>query len=58
MVSVPEQPLDDGAVCHAYDESTASQSQISNQIILNEARLYIESLMSETTTSDFLFFKN
>lgn len=49
MVSVPEQPLDDGAVCHAYDESTASQTQISNQIMLNEAKLFIETLMSETT---------
>jgi hypothetical protein len=30
IVSVLDQPLDDGAVCHAYDESTTSQSQISN----------------------------
>ena len=58
MVSVLEQALDDGELCHAYDESIEIQSQISNQIILNEARLYIESLMSETTVSDFLFFKN
>ena len=58
MVSVPEQALDDGELCHAYDESIEIQSQISNQIILNEARLYIECLMSETMTSDFLFFKN
>lgn len=49
IVSVPEQPLDDGAVCHAYDESTASQSQISNQIMLNEVKLYIEGFMSEMT---------
>ena len=58
MVSVPEQALDDGELCHAYDESLEIRSQISNQIILNEARLYIESLMSERMVSDFLFFKN
>ena len=58
MVSVPKQDLDDGVVCHSYDESTTIQSQISNQIILNEAILYIKSLMGETTVSDFLFFKN
>ena len=58
MVSVPEKDLDDGELCHSYDESTTIQSQISNQIILNEAILYIDSLMSETIVSDFLFFKN
>ena len=50
--------MDDGELCHAYDESIEIQSQISNQIILNEAILYIDSLISETMVSDFVFFKN
>jgi hypothetical protein len=52
IVSVLEQPLYDGAVCHAYYESTTSQSQLSNQIMVNEVKLYIESFMSEMTKWD------
>jgi hypothetical protein len=52
IVSVPEKPLYDGAVCHAYYESTTSQSQLSNQIMVNEVKLYIESFMSEMTKWD------
>ena len=47
IVSVLEQPLYDGPICHAYYESTKSQSQLSNQIMVNEVKLYIESFMSE-----------
>lgn len=53
MVTVPEQPLDDGTVCHAYDESTASQPQINSQIMGTEIKSYIETFMSEMTVSDF-----
>lgn len=49
IVSVPDQTFDDGAICHAYDESTASQSQISNQTTVNDVRLYIDTFMSDLT---------